>query len=183
MRGWLTLLTRERKLHTYRTGVFLATAEPELVKTVLHRLGEEFPDVSFTLLGPRSYSELFAGKGTPVWLEDLKAAPLPSIAQLRNHKFDLAILILAGRPTFRKLKLAALFLNPRRFVMYNNKADSFVFDRLHGRAALSYLVRRSRYLHCGPILFVPFGFVYLACRTLLLRFQGRLQSDPPTSKI
>src|ERR1041385_3594344 len=105
MRGWLTLLTRERKLHTYRTGVFLATAEPDLVKTVLQRLGEEFPDTSFTLLGPRSYSELFAGKGTPVWLEDVKAAPVARIAHLRNQKFDLALLILSGRPTFRKLQI------------------------------------------------------------------------------
>jgi hypothetical protein len=175
MRGWLTLFTRERRIKRYATGIFIATAEPELTGKVLTRLSEDFPHISFTLLGPRSYNELFTARGTPMWLEDIKAAPLRSLRKLRQQKFDLAIAVFNGRPTFRKPKLATFLLNPSRFVFYNENADALVLERGQRRAAAAHLMKHSHFLHFGPLLFVPFGFLYLVGRTLRLKVRGQLQ--------
>jgi hypothetical protein len=180
MRGWLTLLTKEKQLKKYRTGLFVATAEPELIGKVLTQVLEDFPAVSFTFAAPRDYSQLFEGRGETVWLEDIKTKPFRSIAHLRSKAFDLAVAVFAGRPTFRKPKLATFLVNPKRFIFYNEHADRIVLDRTHGRVAAAHFIEHSRYLNPGQILFIPFGFLYLAVRILCLRAQGRLQPFPHT---
>jgi|SRR5581483_3697616 hypothetical protein len=176
MRGWLTLFTTERKLDRYRTGIFLATAEAELVEKVLLSLDERFPNVRFVVVGPRAYSGIFADRGTPLWLEDFKNEPLKWLRKLRRENFDLAVAVFAGRPTFRKPKLATLLLRPRRFVIYTENVDSFELDRAHWKTAFAQLFCRSRLLHPGPLLFVPFGLLYLLGRTLKFRIEGRVRS-------
>lgn len=174
MRGSLSVLTRERDLQRYRIGIFIASAEPELIEKVLTTLKEEFPQVSFTPVGPRTYHEILAGFCKPLWLEDLKLRPWHTLKYLRRQRFDIAAVVLAGRPTFFKPKLLTFLINPARFIIFNENADSFVLDRAHWSTAWRQLSRRCRVFHPGPLLFVPFGFSYLLVRMLRLALSGRL---------
>lgn len=174
MRGGMSVFTRERRLKRYRTGVFLATAEPELIQKVLVRVREELPNVEFTPVGPRAYDGIFTGLGKPLWLDDLKLKPWHALRHLRCQRFDIAAVVLAGRPTFFKPKLLTFLLNPLRFVIFNENADSFVLDRAHWGTAWKQLVRRCRFFHLGPLLFVPFGFSYLLIRTIRLALSGKV---------
>jgi len=182
MRGSLGVFTRERRLRRYRTGIFLATAEPELIRKVLERLKAELPHIEFTPVGPRAYDKIFAGLGKPLWLEDLKVKPWGVVKCLRRERFDIAAVVLAGRPTFLKPKLLTFLLNPARFLIFNENADSFVLDRAHWSTAWRQLIRRCRFLHPGPLLFVPFGFSYLLVRTLRLVLSGRVRFSRPQTK-
>jgi hypothetical protein len=183
MRGWMSVFARERNLQRYRKGVFVATAEPELIRKVLPVLKEEFPNLEFTFVGPRAYQEVFQSSGKSLWLEDLKLSPLQALTDLRKQHFDVAAVVLAGRPTFFKPKLMAFLLNPARFVVFNENADSFAFDRSHWKAAWSQVFRRSRFSHPGPVLFIPFGFLYLLFRVLHLSFSGRLHRSQSRRQI
>jgi hypothetical protein len=175
MRGVLSVFTRERSFNRFRTGVFLATAEPELIQKVLVRLKEEWPNVDFTLLGPRAYDDIFSGFGSPLWLEDVKLEPWHALKRLRRERFDIAAVVLAGRPTFLKPKLLTFLLNPLRFIIFNENADGFLFDRTHWSTAGRQMVRRCRFLHAGPVLFVPFGFSYLLLRTVGLALSRQVR--------
>jgi len=182
MRGWLSLFTRERNLQRYRTGIFMATAEPELIRKALGTLRQQFLEVDFTLVGPRAYDEVFRGAGKPLWLEDLKLNPLRALSRLRKQRFEIAAVVLAGRPTFFKPKLMTFFLNPARFVVFNETADGFALDLAHWKLAGSQFFRRSRFVRPGAIFFFPFGLLYLLLRMLRLRFSGRVQLSAPSRK-
>lgn len=181
MRGSLSVLTRERDLQRYRTGIFVATAEPELIESVLATLKEEFPKVKFTPVGPRAYDEIFRGLDKPLWLEDLKVNPWQALRHLRRQGFEIAAVVLAGRPTFSKLKLLTFLLNPARFVVFNENADSFALDRAHWSTAARQCILRCRFLHPGPLLFVPFGLAYLLWRLLRLNLSGRVMLSATTN--
>jgi hypothetical protein len=176
MRGWLSLLTMEPAESSHRTGLFVASAELDVVRKVHPSLVRRWPTVEFTYLAPEGYAGEFGGETEVLWLEQLKLQPLRSLATLRRRKFDLCVVLVAGRPTFRKLKVSSLWLNARRTVVYNESGDSIVMDRAHWNqlwAHVAYRVRRWR-----PVsFFYPIGFIYLGFRTFWLvtrsQFVGR----------
>lgn len=174
MRGCLSFLGKERDLGRYRTGVFVASAEQDVLERVLPILPEQFADVSFTFLAPRGYAELFSSATEVVWAEEIKASPVRSLRFLRRRRFDLCIVLFAGRPTYRKTKLAALLLNSRRTIIYNKDADWFCLDRAHWKTLLTHIGRRPHRRHLGPLL-SSLGFLYLAGRTLWLSAGARLR--------
>jgi hypothetical protein len=169
MRGWLSLFTTETESGPYRTGVLIASAESSVIKKVLGDLNRNFAGVTLTYIAPFSYAELFQGHGEPVWIEDLKASPLRSLASLRRRDYDLVFLVLPGQPTFRKVKLGGLLLRPKRFIVYTEEADWFTVDRAHWKAVIRHLGRRSKKYYPRSLLFFPFGITYLVARTLWLR--------------
>lgn len=172
MRGCFSLLSKEHDLGRYGTGIFVASAEDDVIARVLPTLPRYFPHVSFTFVVAKGYAELFSSAGEILWLEDIKASPTRWLAFLRKRRFDLCIVLCVGRPTYRKTKLAALLLNARRTIVYNEYGDSFLLDRAHWKALLAHVGRRAYKCRLGTLLF-PIGLIYLACRTLWLSARAR----------
>jgi hypothetical protein len=168
MRGWLTVLTKESAVSRYRTGIFVASSEPDVAKRAFDHVQSNFSQLSLAFLAPSAYSELLAGRAQPFWTEDLRAHPIQSLRALRKLNFDLAFVLLAGRPTFHKAKLAAFLLNTRRVVIYTEDGNSIVVDRAHWNALIRLLRNQCRFCRVGSILFIPFGFLYLLGRTFWL---------------
>jgi hypothetical protein len=186
MRGLLSLFTKAGDLGSYRTGIFIASAEPDVLARALPALKKRFPQVSFSVLLSRAYAEqshwigeAFVGQEV-LWIEQLKINPTRWFMRLRKRRFDLCVILWSGRPTFRTTKVAAFLLRTRRVVVYDEKGHSFVLDRKRWKYIL---VRASSRLRKGPseVLFVPVGFVYLLLRTLWLvargRFAGKVESQ------
>jgi len=172
MRGLLTLLTKETSLRQYRSGIFVASAAPDLVKKILPAVQTDLPDITLAHLAPMAYAGLFSG-GETIWLEDVKSAPLSFLRELRRRGFDLVILVLPGNPTFRKLKLASFILKPRRFIIYNENADVLIVDRARWKDLRQLVLRRTRMYYPGSLVFFPFGLLYLLGRTLWLMSRAR----------
>lgn len=172
MRGWLSLFTRERDPRVHRTGLFVASAELDLISKARPAMAKRWPDVKFTVVAPHGYAQEFAGQPEVLWLEELKSRPVRSLAALRRRHFDLCVVLFAGRPTFRKLKIAALLLNTRRTVFYNENGDSIILDRRHWKQILAHVGYRMGRSH-SSVLFCPIGFLYLLLRTLWLTSRAR----------
>jgi hypothetical protein len=176
MRGWLSFLTTEPVAASHRAGLFVASAELDIVRRAHAALVRRWPAVKFTYLAPEAYAGEFGDESEVLWLEQLKRHPLRSLVTLRRRKFDLCVVLSAGRPTFRKLKLSTLWLNARRTVVYNENGDSIVMDRAHWSQLCAHVAHRVR--RARPVsFFYPIGFIYLSVRTFWLvarsRFAGR----------
>ncbi len=172
MRGWLSLFTTEPYVSDHRTGLFVASAELDVIQRIHPVLVQRWPKVDFTYLAPEGYASEFCSESDVLWMEQLKLHPVRSLLALRRRKFDLCVVLFAGRPTFRKLKLSALWLSARRTVLYNENGDSVVMDRAHWKQMLAQVacrIRRSQRLS----LFYPVGFIYLGIRTLWLSTRSR----------
>src|SRR4029077_2175649 len=176
MRGLLSLLIRSHDSGDYRTGVFVASAEPDLIAKVLPELRERFPQVSFSFLVSQAYADLFPwirevfGKQEVLWIEQVKANPVRGLVALRKRKFDLCIMLWSGRPTFRISKIAGFCLKARKMIVYDEKGEALVLDRTKWK----YMLARpgSRLRKWRPASLYPFGFVYLLGRTLWLSARG-----------
>ena len=175
MRGWFSVFTIERNPARYRTGLFVASAELDVVLQAHPALMKRWPHVRFALLAPHVYANEFTGATDVLWLEDFKAKPLHALLALRRRRFDLCVALFAGRPTFRKLKLAVWLLNAERIVFYNEHGGSIVVDRRHWRQVLAHAGRRMRRLRSFS-LFFPVGFLYLVIRTTWLTARAKLVS-------
>ena len=173
MRGLLTLLTKETRWDRYRTGILVASAEPDAIAAVLPVVREEFPAITFTFLTPRSYAYLLSPVADVTWLEEIKAAPLRSLLGLRRRKFDVVLLVLTGTPTFRRMKLATLLLSPRRFIISNENAEFLIVDRARWNGLWRFAVQRTRKCYVDSLLLFPFGLLYLLGRTLWLVSRAR----------
>lgn len=181
MRGWLTVTTRENSLSTYRTGILVASAEPELVKIVHDHIRSRFPVLDLAFLAPSSYGEFLVGLGQRFWIDEMKRHPARSLSELRKHEFDLAFVLLDGRPTFRKAKIAAFLLNSRRVIIYTGDGNSIVVDRAHWKALLQFWHNRGKAFRLGSVLFIPFGFLYLLARTVWLCRRRQKVNRPATN--
>jgi hypothetical protein len=172
MRGWLSLFTTEPYASDHRTGLFVASAELDVIQRVHPVLVQRWPTVEFTYLAPEGYADEFCSESEVLWSEHLRLHPVRSLLALRRRKFDLCVVLFAGRPTFRKLKLSALWLGARRTVLYNENGDSVVMDRTHWKQVLAHVGHRIRR---SPrfALFYPVGFIYLGIRTLWLSMRSR----------
>src|SRR5690242_2394978 len=99
MRGWLSLFTNLGDVRMYRTGVFVASAEPDVMAKVLPELCRRFPRVSFTFLTSRAYTEQSPwmrealNNRETLWIEALKSHPIRSLVTLRRQQFDLCIVL------------------------------------------------------------------------------------------
>jgi hypothetical protein len=172
MRGWLSLFTTEPHESDHRTGLFVASAELDVIQRVHPVLVQRWPTVEFTYLAPEHYADEFCSESEVLCSEHLRLHPVRSLLALRRRKFDLCVVLFAGRPTFRKLKLSALWLSARRTVLYNDNGDSVVMDRAHWKQVLvqvAYIMMLSRRLS----LFYPVGFIYLGIRTLWLSTRSK----------
>jgi hypothetical protein len=163
-------MTKERGT-AYRSGLFLASAEKDVIAKVCSGIPKQWPGVRFTVVAPQDFADQFTSEEV-LWLEQVKASPLRSIQALRRRKFDLCIVLFAGRPTFRKLKMAAVLLNARRIVVYNENGDSVPVDRAHWGALCALLLHRAKRLR-PYTFFVPFGLIYLLVRTFWLTVRTR----------
>ena len=175
MRGWLSFLTIEREACGHRTGLFVASAELDVIQRVRPALSQRWPTVEFTYLAPEGFAGEFHNDREVLWLEQLKLHPLRSLFALRRRKFDLCIVLSAGRPTFRKLKFSTLWLNARRTVVYDENGGSIVMDRAHWKQMCAHVaqrVGRSRSLS----FFYPIGFIYLSLRTSWLIARSRFSA-------
>jgi hypothetical protein len=179
MRGLLNLFTKEQELRGHRTGIFVASAEPDVVAKALPIMQERFPEVLFTFLVSRAYAELFPsmagvwGSAEVLWIDQIKVNPIRRLIALRRRRFDLCVMLWSGRPTFRITKVAAFLLKARRVIVYDENGDSVVLDRANWKYMVSRatsLVRQWR----PPRPFYPFGFLYLLGRTLWLTARGRV---------
>ena len=174
MRGWSSLLSKDRGTERYSTGVFVATAEPSLASTIVRHLRERFPHVRFTCLAPRSYGETVAFQGETLWFEDIKTNPLRWLIDLRRRRFDLCVAILGGGPSFRKWKIAAFFLNARRILIYDENYDCLAVDRVQMWKLCRRSAMRRRPWPSFSVLFFPIGFFYLLARTMWMISAARL---------
>jgi hypothetical protein len=174
MRGCLSLLTKERGT-AYRTGLFLASAERDIIAKIRPRIPKQWPGVHFTIVAPQAYADEFQSESDVLWLEQVRAIPLRWLRTLRRRKFDLCIVLLAGRPTFRKLKMAVLLLNTKRIVVYNENGDSVIVDRDHWGKVCAHFMHRARRLR-PYTFFVPFGITYLLLRTLWLTMRAKFKA-------
>jgi hypothetical protein len=179
MRGWLSIFTKAGNLGQYRSCVFVASAEPDVIAKILPAVQEHFPQLSFTYLTSRAYAERFSSmedavrNGEVLWIESLKANPFRSLAALRKRRFDLCIVVWPGRPTFLMSKIAAFWLNTRRILVYNENGDSFSIDRSNWTCALAHARFRLRKFP-SMSFFYPIGFTYLLGRTSWLYVRGKI---------
>ena len=173
MRGFLSLLTKEGNPREYRTGLFVASAEPDVISKAKPEITKRWPAVKFTYLASEGYADEFQDEKDVLWLERVKLTPLRSLAELRRRRFDLCIVLWAGRPTFRRLKLTPWLVNAGRIVLYNEHGGSVVVDRVHWKQLLAHMSRRLRRSH-RYTLFFPFGLGYLLARTFWLSARARL---------
>src|SRR5579884_3426051 len=171
-RGLWTLLTQETEGSQYSTALFVTSAERDILEIVLPRVSARFPGLSITMLAPESYTDLVRPYGEVCPKESFTSRPLAALAALRRRRFDVCILVWGGRPTFHKIKLAALFFNARRTFVYDEKGDVIPLDRSHLHAVIAHLLSRCRRLRRGA-LFFPFGFTYLLVRTAWLNTRAR----------
>jgi len=182
LRGLLSLLTRESDVKRYRTGIFLVSAEPDVIAKVLPALQEHFPQVSFTCLVSRAYVELFSwlgevfGKEEVVWIEQVKANPVRWLAALRKREFDVCVVLWSGRPTFRMSKVAAFYVKVRRIIVYDENGDSVVLDRSNWKYVLARASARLRKWRPANVLF-PLGFIYLVGRTFSLSARASVRTS------
>ena len=174
MRGWSSLLGKDRGTERYATGVFVATAEPTLASTIVGHLPERFPHVTFTCLAPRSYGETVSFPGETLWFEDIKTNPLRWLISLRRRRFDICVAILDGGPSFRKWKIAAFFLNARRTWIYDENDDCLAVDRAQVWKLCRRSAMRRRPWPSFALLFFPIGFSYLLARTMWMISAARL---------
>jgi SAM-dependent methyltransferase len=151
MRGCLSFFTKEADLASYRTGVFVASAEPDVVYRSLSTLGKRFPQVSFTFLVPKGYAGPFSWPGPVIWMEQIKTNPLGWLASFRRRKFDLCIVLFGGRPTFRKTKLAALLLNARSTFVQDENGDAFLLNLAHWKSVMAHMRRRVHKYRLGGV--------------------------------
>lgn len=175
MRGCLSPFTIERNPGAYRSGLFLASAELDVIGKVRPIMAKHWPHVNFTVVAPQGYAHEFGSEANVLWLERVKSAPLKSLRDLRRRKVDLCVVLWAGRPTFRKLKAAALFLNARRVVIYNENGDSVIMDAAHWMSLCTHILRRAKG-HQPFTLFLPFGFSYLVVRTFWLSLRAKFNT-------
>lgn len=178
MRGALSLFTSESIPGEYRAGLFIASAELDVVSKAYPALLKRWPAVRFTILAPRGYAGEFSSGMDILWLEDLKAKPFRSLLALRRTQFDLCVVLFAGRPSFRKVKLSSFLLNARRIVFYNENGGSIVLDRRHWGQLLAHLCRRSARFRPSAFFF-PIGFLYLLMRTVWLTMRAKLVARSP----
>ena len=169
MRGFSNLLTRERDPGRYRTGVFLATATPGVVESVLVRLSKLFPLVRFVFITPQQFAMSFRYPGQVVTFEDIKSSPLRSLLELRKQRFDICVAVFADDPTFRRGRLMSLFLNVRRLFVFNQYGDWFVCDRKHWRNLYASFRRSSKPRRS----FFLVGAIYLLVRGSYLSLRRR----------
>jgi hypothetical protein len=171
MRGWLSILTKEKNLQRYRAGVLIASAEADVIAKAAPIALQRFPNTRFTLIAPQAHSSLLPPGQEILWLEDLKARPLRSISALRRRQFDLCVVLWANRPTYRKTKFASLFLNAQRTLFYNENADSILLARGNWETLLKHVFRH--WIAGGNrLLFLPLGFPYLCGRVLWLEIHA-----------
>jgi hypothetical protein len=174
MRGWFSLLSNDQGTEDYSTGIFVATAEPSIVNSIVRNLPERFPNVKFACLAPRSYAEAVPFGGERQWFEEIKTDPLSSLIKLRKRKFDICVAILAGGPAFRKWKIASFFLGVRRILVFDEACDCFAVDRHHLWNLSRHMVKRRQW-PSSSFLFFPFGFSYLLVRTAWMICVARLR--------
>lgn len=172
MRGCLSFFSKEADLTQYRTGVFVASSEPDVIHKALPMLEKRFPQISFIFLVPRGYAEPFRWPGQVIWMEQIKTSPLRWLASFRKRRFDLCIVLFGGRPTFRKTKLAALLLNARSTIVNTESGDSFLLNRASWETLVIHVRRRMHKYRPGMFL-LPLGFVYLTGRTLWLTARAK----------
>jgi hypothetical protein len=179
MRGWLSLLTKIGDLKTYRTCVFIASAEPDVMAKIFPTLQKHFPKLSFTFIASRTYAESFSWMGEALengevfWIESVKANPFRSLAALRKRRFDLCIVVWPGRPTFLISKIGAFWLNTRKILVYNENGNAFSLDRTNWRFVLAHARFRFRKFP-SVSFFYPVGFTYLLGRTLWLYARSKV---------
>jgi hypothetical protein len=175
MRGWFSLLSKDRGTERYSTGVFVATAEPGLVSTIVRRLPERFPRVTFTFLAPQFYSQTISFQSEALWFEDIKTNPLRSLIDLRKGRFDICVAILDGGPSFRKWKIAAFFLNARRIFVYDENYNCLAVDRAQLWKLWRHFAMRRKQWSSFSLLFFPIGLSYLLARTMWMISAARLR--------
>lgn len=164
MRGWVSLFTKEKDLAQYRTGIFVASAEADVLVRVLPELPARFPRTTFTFLVPLRHAGLFQFPGEVLWLDHMKAGRARALRDLREKRFELCVVLSTTRPTYQKTRLAALLLNTRRTVLYNEEADLLLLDRAHWKFMVKHALRPWTRLR-NRLLFFPFGFAYLLAHT------------------
>ena len=164
MRGWVSLFTKEKDLAQYRTGIFVASAEADVVARILPELPARFPGTTFTFLVPLRHAGLFHFPGEVLWLDHMKAGRVRALRGLRQKRFELCVVLSTTRPTYQKTRLAGLFLNARRTVLYNEEADLLLLDRVHWKLIVKHALRPFTRVR-NRLLFFPFGFAYLLAHT------------------
>ena len=177
LRGFFSLLTRERDSTDYNTGIFLASSDPDITTLAVAKVREHLPHLSFTFVAPRAYGKMFPQESELITFDAVKGHGYQSVAQLRARRFDVSVVLLPGRPSFAKAKLAAFVLNTRRIFVFNEYNELIPLDASH-RAYLPLLLVLRFWRRTKKILF-PFGFAYLVYRTLKLKLRARRNGLKP----
>jgi hypothetical protein len=154
---------------SFRTGILVASASPDVVRRVLAALPTRFPQTAFTYIAPDSYTLDFPGP--VITFEGIKKHPLRELRQVRRQAFDVCVVLSTPGPQFRKPKYAALLMNFRRVFVYNENCDSCELARGQWRRFWRQFAGSRRTVRSRSLLFVPFGLVYLLARTCLMRLR------------
>jgi hypothetical protein len=178
----VSLYLRDTGVDNQSTGVFLASAEPTLIASIVSRLPDQFPTVSFTCMSPEVYRESICFPGSMVTFQDVKQSPLQWLRVLRRRRFDVCVAVFGGGPSFRKWKLIPFLLNARQIFIYNENGESFVVGWRQRKNLYRHLkLRRGQWPNSGW-LFIPFGFCYLLIRTAMIVWGTPLRSYDSSSR-
>jgi hypothetical protein len=171
MRGLFSLLTRGRNSSDYKTGIFVASSDPDVTTLALAKVNEQLSHLSFAFVAPRLYAKMLPKQRELIALDTIKAQVPRSVVQLRARRFDLCVVLLPGRPSFSKAKLLAFLLNTRRIFVFNEHNEFIPLDASH----LSYLPWHLtlRLWRRAKKILVPFGIPYLVYQALKLKLRAR----------
>jgi len=171
--GDVSIYVRDTGVDNQTTGVFLASGEPSLIASIVSRLPEHFPNVSFTCIAPALYRESICFPGNILLFEDIKQSPLHWLYVLRRSRFDICVAVFAGGRSFRKWKLIPFLLKAQQIFIYGENGDSFVVGWRHWKNLYRHLkVRRAQWPN-SAWLFIPFGFCFLLARTARIVWRAR----------
>ncbi len=182
MRGLFGLLVKEPPIQEHGTCLLVATADPTLAKDVFQKIRCRFPHLQLTVVAPHSFRPLFPEQTVFLTNREVKTRLRLWTIYLRRKRFDIAVFILNGSPTFRLPKLWTFVLNARSVIAYNENLDSFSFHRNHWRTIYQQCRWRLTNSRLMPVQVLDrslllVGIPILLARTALLVLRRNFQSN------
>jgi hypothetical protein len=135
---------------------------------ILASVQNHFTKGHFTYIIPDQWRRFLPDGAESVSVSDIKSSPVTNLFKLRSRKYDATVLMLTGRPVFKKVKLWSILTNYRCLMIWNENLDYFPCCAENRHISLMHIKWRlaekgiiSPKSHLLNIILSPLGFLYL----------------------
>lgn len=184
IRGLATILFGNCPIPEKNPKVLVVCSSDEnLFPGILDSVQNYFTGAQFTYVAPAEYIHTIPDGSDVILLSDLKTSIFGTLLKVRARKYDVTVLMLTGRPVFRKTKLWALFTNYCSLMIWNENRDCFFCGSKSHRTLLGHL--RWRFGERGIVsvgslilkfLLFPLGIFYLIMFTFWVKFKSSIRA-------